>query len=133
MEKQRNSQYEAILEHSVTRLKGLGVKKEKATELTRDAANQYYSNGQYHKRTGVNEDIHNVFREIVKPYATNVSNSNQRRCDLIDKEIDGTLEEGEKEELKGLQEFVMDFVHHIAPLPIKEAKILYEQLRQKGR
>ena len=131
MVKQINSQYESMLKISVVRLRSLGVKEEKAIELTRNAAEQYYNKGQYRKKTGVGEDIHNVFREVVKPYATNIVDSNQRRCDLIGRDVNGTLKQGEKEELEGLQELVMDFVHHITPLPITELREFYKELKER--
>lgn len=136
MVEQVDSQYVSMLELSVAVLESLGIEEKRAIELTRDATKQYYHKGQYSKRCGVSEDMHNIFREIVKPYAKNIATSNKRRCELIDREIKGTLEQSEKEELERLQGLVMDFINHVAPLPVGVARRLYarglnERLRRK--
>src|SRR5579859_1764693 len=43
---------------------------------------------------------------------------NERRCDLIDKAIDGTLTPVEAIELHRLQQEMLRYRQHVAPLPI---------------
>ncbi len=47
---------------------------------------------------------------------------NDRRCDLIDQEIDGTLLPAEKRELEKLQRQMRAYRREVAPLPIEEAR-----------
>lgn len=54
---------------------------------------------------------------------------NQRRCDLIDKEIAGTLTVQEESELSALQDQMRAFRRKFAPLPIAEAKALHDHLK----
>lgn len=53
---------------------------------------------------------------------------NERRCDLIDRDIDGTLTADEVTELEGLQNEMLAFRRTVAPLPIQEVRALYQQL-----
>ena len=43
---------------------------------------------------------------------------NQRRCDLIDKQIDFSLTENEAAELVDLQQQMLQYRHSLAPLPL---------------
>jgi len=57
---------------------------------------------------------------------------NARRCDLIDKEIAGTLTAVEAVELRGLQQAMLDYRRRVAPLPLEEARRLHQQLLSKA-
>ncbi len=57
---------------------------------------------------------------------------NSRRCELIDKEISGSLSSREAEELSGLQQQMLDYRRHIAPLPIEDARKLRDSLLKKA-
>ena len=56
----------------------------------------------------------------------------QRRCDLIDREIDGTLTPDERVELEDLQEQMLRYRHRVAPLPLAHARQLLEELERKA-
>jgi hypothetical protein len=58
---------------------------------------------------------------------------NERRCDLIDKEIDGTLTPAEAVELHRLQQEMLRYRHKVAPLPIAAARKLHAELLGKKR
>ena len=49
---------------------------------------------------------------------------NQRRCLLVDKEIDGTLSLEERAELEQLQSEMLAYRQEVAPLPITELREL---------
>ena len=53
---------------------------------------------------------------------------NERRCELIDKEIAGTLGREGSEELATLQEEMLAYRREVAPLPIAEIRELRERL-----
>jgi predicted DNA-binding antitoxin AbrB/MazE fold protein len=53
---------------------------------------------------------------------------NERRCVLIEREIDGTLTPEETAELKGLQEEMLRYRRRVAPLPFEDAQKLQEEL-----
>ena len=57
---------------------------------------------------------------------------NDRRCELIDKEIEGTLLPAEKRELEELQRQMLAYRRKVAPLPLKEAQRLHQQLLKKA-
>lgn len=58
---------------------------------------------------------------------------NSRRCELIDKEIEGTLTRQEKRELDRLQQQMVEYRRRVAPLPIQGARELHRQLVAKKR
>lgn len=57
---------------------------------------------------------------------------NERRCDLIDKEIDGTLTAVEAIELRGLQQAMLQYRRRVAPLPLEGARRLHQELLAKA-
>ena len=57
---------------------------------------------------------------------------NERRCDLIDKEIDGVLTPAEAVELQGLQKAMLKYRNTIAPLPIAAVRKLHDELLAKA-
>lgn len=57
---------------------------------------------------------------------------NDRRCDLIDKEIEGTLFGAEKRELETLQKQMRAYRRKVAPLPLKEVRELHQHLLKKA-
>ena len=57
---------------------------------------------------------------------------NERRCDLIDKEIDGTLTPAEVVELQALQQALLKYRNKVAPLPIAAVRKLHKQLLAKA-
>jgi len=56
---------------------------------------------------------------------------NARRCELIDKEIEGTLTRAERVELELLQRQAIAHRDRVAPRPIKGALRLHQQLLRK--
>lgn len=58
---------------------------------------------------------------------------NTRRCDLIDKEIAGTLTDAEQAELAHLQRQAETYFDKVAPPPLEGARRLHQQLLQKRR
>ena len=60
------------------------------------------------------------------------SSRNDRRCDLIDKEIAGTITPEETIELIELQDQMRRFVDHVAPLPMAAVRQLHAELLEKA-
>ncbi len=60
------------------------------------------------------------------------SSRNERRCDLIDKEIAGTITPEESIELIELQVQMRRFVDEVAPLPIATVRKLHAELLEKA-
>jgi predicted DNA-binding antitoxin AbrB/MazE fold protein len=58
---------------------------------------------------------------------------NERRCDLIDKHIEGAISESEKRELDQLQSQMREHLDRIAPMPMEGALRLHQQLLNKKR
>lgn len=57
---------------------------------------------------------------------------NERRCDLIDKDIDGQLSPDERVELDELERRLELYVDAVAPLPLKPLRKLYQELLDKA-
>lgn len=57
---------------------------------------------------------------------------NDRRCELIDKEIERTIRPFEKRELAVLQQQMLAYRRKNAPLPLKEAQALHQELLKKA-
>ncbi|MHB8970925.1 MAG: hypothetical protein ACYC3X_01160 [Pirellulaceae bacterium] len=57
---------------------------------------------------------------------------NERRCELIDKDIEGTILPFEKRELDELQRQMLAFRRKLAPLPLREAQRLHQELLKKA-
>lgn len=57
---------------------------------------------------------------------------NERRCKLIDKEIDEKLSYAENLELEKLQKEMLAYRRRVAPLPLKEAQKLHQHLLNKA-
>lgn len=53
---------------------------------------------------------------------------NQRRCQLVDKEIEGTLSPSEREQLEALQAEMLAYRRRVAPLPLQDLRELHEEL-----
>src|SRR5262249_10026526 len=58
---------------------------------------------------------------------------NDRRCDLIDKEIEGTITPDEAQELYVLQQEMLRYRRRVAPLPLEDARRLHQELLQKAQ
>jgi hypothetical protein len=56
----------------------------------------------------------------------------RRRCDLIDREIDGALTADERAELEDLQGQMLRHRHRVAPLPLAHAGRLLAELERKA-
>ena len=65
--------------------------------------------------------------------ATWTSEKNARRCQLIDREIEGTIADEERIELDELQRQAVDHRDRVAPLPIEGARRLHRELLTKKR
>jgi hypothetical protein len=57
---------------------------------------------------------------------------NSRRCELIDREIDGGLTLEEVIELRELQEEMLRYQNKVAPWPIQPARKLHQKLLKKA-
>jgi len=57
---------------------------------------------------------------------------NTRRCELIDREIDGVLTPEEAVELRQLQGEMLRYQNKVAPWPIQAARQLHQELLQKA-
>ncbi len=57
---------------------------------------------------------------------------NQRRCDLVDKEIEEALTPEEAVELEQLQKEMLAYRREVAPLPIEEARRVHDELLKKA-
>lgn len=58
---------------------------------------------------------------------------NERRCDLIDKEIARTITSEEAVELESLQRMADDFIAEHAPIPVKELEAVIDKLKAEGK
>ena len=58
---------------------------------------------------------------------------NDRRCELIDKDIEGTISESENLELERLQKRFHEYLDAVAPPPLEGARRLHQQLLEKKR
>jgi hypothetical protein len=57
---------------------------------------------------------------------------NARRCNLIDREIDGVLTPAEAVELRQLQDEMLRYQNKVAPWPIQAARQLHQELLKKA-
>ena len=57
---------------------------------------------------------------------------NQRRCHLVDKEIDGTISGVEKAELDHLQAEMLAYRRKVAPLPLEDLRELHQELLRQA-
>ncbi|MCU0704217.1 MAG: hypothetical protein MUF18_09610 [Fimbriiglobus sp.] len=57
---------------------------------------------------------------------------NDRRCDLIDKDLDGLLTPDERAELSTLQRRLSRYIDAVAPLPLEPLRKLHQQLLDKA-
>ena len=57
---------------------------------------------------------------------------NARRCDLIDREIDGIITPAEAVELRQLQDEMLRYQNKVAPWPIQAARTLHQELLKKA-
>jgi hypothetical protein len=58
---------------------------------------------------------------------------NHKRCELVDKEIDGTLTDEEAPELMVLQVEMLAYRRKIAPLPLDDLHTIHQQLLQRDQ
>lgn len=56
---------------------------------------------------------------------------NARRCELIDREVANMLTLEEAQELASLQQEMLRHRRRLAPLPLEDARKLYEELLQE--
>ncbi len=57
---------------------------------------------------------------------------NHRRCNLVDKEIDGTISPDQQIELENLQNEMLTFRRQVAPLPLDDLRKLHEELLREA-
>lgn len=83
----------------------------------------------------MNTDNHtNDVKRPASRRGKSMSWNNDRRCELIDSEIDGTLTPDETRELERLQSRMLAYRCKMAPLPIVAATRLLRKLqRAKGK
>jgi hypothetical protein len=58
---------------------------------------------------------------------------NARRCDLIDRKYAGILSPAEAAELAALQEEMLRYRQHVAPLPLEDARRLHQELLRRAQ
>lgn len=56
---------------------------------------------------------------------------NSRRCDLVDKEVEGTISDTERIELESLQAEMLTYRQQVAPLELDAVRALWEELKGK--
>jgi hypothetical protein len=66
------------------------------------------------------------------PNAEWTSGENDRRCDLIEKDLDGQLTPQEQLELELLEARLDRYVNRVAPLPLEQLRQLYQQTLEKA-
>jgi hypothetical protein len=75
---------------------------------------------------------------IPKPPGTSTADGawtqakNRRRCELIDRELDGALSTPERAELDSLQRELDRYVDQVAPLPLEPLRKLHQKLVRKA-
>jgi hypothetical protein len=57
---------------------------------------------------------------------------NSRRCDLIDREIEGTLTPDEADELLSWQAAMLAYRNATSPLPLEDVRALWLELQAKA-
>lgn len=57
---------------------------------------------------------------------------NRRRCQLVDKEIDGTITGEERTELERLQSELVAYRQKVAPLPLDDLRRFHQDLLEKA-
>lgn len=72
-------------------------------------------------------------RSAESPLIEWTPSDNARRCELIDRKIEGSLTFDEAEELEELQQAMRRYLDRAAPLPMKGAKRLHAALVRKHR
>lgn len=85
---------------------------------------------------GLVDDVTCVIRQVGLRSQDDIAwddNQNQRRCDLIDKQIDGTISDEEQFELLSLHARLRQHLDKIAPVPLEGARKLHAQLLEKKR
>ena len=91
-----------------------------------------------HWPTDLRQDL---AQEIAKSLAADLPTSsvewsdakNERRCELIDKDIQGTLDSQERRELESLTQQMRAYRRTVAPIPLEGATRLHQQLLEKKR
>lgn len=58
---------------------------------------------------------------------------NQKRCELVDKEISGNISPAEKDQLEQLQLEMLAYRRRIAPLPLEDLRMLHQELLNEVR
>ena len=79
----------------------------------------------------VDEIIKSVESDVPVPRGAWNEAKNARRCELIDKGIQGTINRAEQRELELLTRELRAYRDRVAPLPIEGAKKLHQQLFEK--
>jgi hypothetical protein len=74
----------------------------------------------------------NGARSSKQPSSLWTKEKNHRRCELVDKEIEGTLSHSEGEELEQLQAEMLAYRRRVAPLPLKDLREIHDELLQKS-
>lgn len=55
---------------------------------------------------------------------------NQRRCQLIDNDVEGKITKEESKELENLQDEMLKYRQKVAPLPLEEIREVYQELKE---
>lgn len=79
------------------------------------------------------EIIKSVESDLPPPDGAWNETKNARRCELIDKDIQGTISGAERRELELLTRELRAYRDRVAPLPLEGAKKLHQQLLAKKR
>lgn len=89
------------------------------------AGNGFIQEGVIARNSTQTDELQRLFQWLgghEKPAAEWTDEKNERRCDLIDKEINDGLTFSEEIELDNLQELMLHYRRKVAPRPIEEAR-----------
>jgi hypothetical protein len=85
----------------------------------------------FHTPEGVDSELHCAPRQV-EIRDTWSEEKNRRRCELVDKEIDGTITSDEQSELDELQAQMLGYRRKVAPLPLEDVRRLHQELLRRA-
>ncbi len=81
-------------------------------------------------RTSQDRTVLGGHSDSIQPWT---DDKNQRRAELVDRQIRGTLTDEERAELERLQQQMRAYREKVAPLPIEDTRRLHAELMEKAR
>ncbi len=107
--------------------KALQIRKEEVFPLLRDAFKKGVLQLSSHSESSVLPDRNSTASTKTKSLAWTEAKDN-RRCQLIDRELSGALTPNEQSELSQLQQEMLNYRRSVAPLPLEAARQLHKSL-----